>query len=153
MCALRLARCPDLAPFSRGCFCRATSNRLPTFSWIGFRAHLDRHCRFASRTPMPPPFSGINSTPAFLSADSSASRVSSRPPISPSVASSRLIVGLETPERAASSCWLQPNKALAAFIWRIDTFGIDTNLSDRYFSYHSLLLGRPCIAYGPASVV
>lgn len=59
------------------------------------RRHLERRCRFASRTPAPPPFSGINSTPAFWSAPTRASPVSARPPMSPSAASSLLTVGAD----------------------------------------------------------
>ena len=80
------------------------------------RHHLDRRCRFASRTPMPPPFSGINSIPPSWSAPTIASRVSSRPPISPSAASNRLMVGTDRPERLARSSWAHPRSALAALI-------------------------------------
>jgi hypothetical protein len=102
------------------------------------RRHLERRCRFASRTPAPPPFSGINSTPACWSAATRDSPVSARPPMSPSAASSRLTVGADTPDRVANSSWDQPSSALAALICRIDTFSIDTPTPLRYFWYQYL---------------
>lgn len=78
--------------------------------------YLDRRCRFAKRTPSPPPFSGMSSIPPALSAVRTASRVSERPPRSPSAASNLLIVGAERPDRAARSSCDHPNKALAALI-------------------------------------
>ena len=53
------------------------------------------------------------------------SPVSARPPISPSSASSRLIVGIETPDLSAKSSCDHPSKERAAFTCLIDTFGID----------------------------
>lgn len=64
--------------------------------------------------------------------DSSAVRmaaaVSDRPPSGPVFASSRLIVGDDTPEASARSFCDQRSKARAAFTCSIDTFGIDTDV-------------------------
>ena len=69
---------------------------------------------FLSRTPRPPPFSSINSTPAISIAVLIFSAVSSRPPNLPSTDSSRATVGSETPECCAKSAWDQPSRARAA---------------------------------------
>jgi hypothetical protein len=58
--------------------------------------YLTRRCRFVSRTPAPPPFSAINSTPASSRLAMRAYPVSARPPMSPSEASSLLTVGADT---------------------------------------------------------
>jgi hypothetical protein len=50
--------------------------------------------------------------------------VPARPPNSPSVDSSRAIVGSDTEEWLAKSPWDQPSKALAAFICRTVTKSI-----------------------------
>ena len=88
-----------------------------------FSAYFRRRSR--RRTPGPPPFSSMNSTPA----DSSARRiflpVSFRPPNGPSWASRRFIVGTDTFATAASRSWDQASSARAAFSCLIDTFGID----------------------------
>ncbi len=61
---------------------------------------------FLIRTPGSPPFSAMNSTPAFSSAATIFSPVSGRPPSSPPVASSRFIVGIETPDASPiASCY------------------------------------------------
>jgi hypothetical protein len=118
-------------------------------------SHLDRRCCLVSRTPIPPPFSGRNSIPPSLSADRSASRVSARPPTSPSAASNLLIVGTEMPDRAARSSCDQPSSALAALIWRIATFGIDIPLPVRYFSYQQFpnSLDRPLYRIRPSEPI
>ena len=69
---------------------------------------------FLSRTPRPPPFSSMNSTPAISIAVLIFSAVSSRPPNLPSADSSRATVGSETPECCAKSAWDQPSRARAA---------------------------------------
>jgi hypothetical protein len=79
---------------------------------------------FRSRTPGPP-LSSKNSTPADSSADRILDPVSFRPPSGPSWASSRLIVGIETSEAAASRSCDQARSARAALICLIDTFSID----------------------------
>ena len=56
-----------------------------------------------SLTPGPPPFSSMKAMPAASIASLIRSPVLARPPIGPSVASSRLIVGTETPEKFAAS--------------------------------------------------
>ena len=53
--------------------------------------------RLRRRTPGPPPFSSMNSTPAFSRASRILSPVRVRPPSSPSAASSHLTVGKEIP--------------------------------------------------------
>lgn len=58
---------------------------------------------FLRRTPDPPPFSSINSTPADFSAAQISSPVLLRPPKGPSRDSKRFIVGTDTPEASASS--------------------------------------------------
>jgi hypothetical protein len=58
---------------------------------------------FLILTPAPPPFSAMNSTPAFSRAICNFSPVSGLPPIGPSTDSSRAIVGSEMPEAAAKS--------------------------------------------------
>ena len=62
--------------------------------------YFERLARFASRTPAPPPFSGINWIPARSRAATSFSAVSRRPPIASAVSydSSLPMVGFETPE-------------------------------------------------------
>jgi hypothetical protein len=74
--------------------------------------------RFFKRTPAPPPFSAMNSTPAFSRAACSLSLVSGRPPIGSlaSIASRRPIVGFDIPEAAARSSCDQPNRDRAALI-------------------------------------
>ena len=78
-----------------------------------------------SRTPCPPPFSSMNSTPADLIAPIIRSEVSPRPPKRPSTASRRLMVGIDTSAAFAKSSCDQPSSARAALTWRIDTFSID----------------------------
>lgn len=80
---------------------------------------------FLNRTPGPSPFSSMKITPAASRAARMAVPVSSRPPISPVAASSRLIVGREIPEAFARSDWDHRSKARAAFTCSIDTFSID----------------------------
>src|SRR6266699_2295033 len=93
---------------------------------------------FLSRTPGPPPFSSRNSIPPFSSAIRSFSPVIGRPPKAPSAASNRLIVGMDTPDVAASFSWDHPSSARAALTWRIDTFGVDIRVGpDRYFWHQS----------------
>src|ERR1700730_6991866 len=70
--------------------------------------YLGRRVFFVSRTPAPPPFSAINSTPASWRAATRDSPVSARPPMSPSAASSLLTVGADTPECLAKSSWDHP---------------------------------------------
>src|SRR4051812_10632722 len=67
----------------------------------------------------------MNSTPAAASEFRIFSPVCPRPPSGPSLASSRLIVGIDTSAANASCSWDQSNSALAALICRIDTFSID----------------------------
>jgi hypothetical protein len=52
------------------------------------------------------------------------SLVSGRPPSSPPAASSRFIVGIETPDASPIASCDQPNNSRAALICLIDTFGI-----------------------------
>ena len=80
---------------------------------------------FRKRTPSPPPFGSMNSTPARSRADRNFSPVSLRPPSGPACASSRFIVGIEMPAALASCSCDHPKSARAAFICLIDTFGID----------------------------
>jgi hypothetical protein len=77
------------------------------------------------RTPWPPPFSSMNSTPADLIAPTIRSAVSPRPPRGPSKASRRLMVGIDTSAAFAKSSCDQSSSARAALTWRIDTFSID----------------------------
>jgi hypothetical protein len=63
------------------------------------------------RTPGPPPFSLVNSIPAPCRAFRILSLVSVRPPNGPSLASNRLIVGMETLAAAANSSWDQAKSA------------------------------------------
>jgi hypothetical protein len=83
------------------------------------------NCRFRSRTPGPPPFSSRNSTPAVSKANRILVPVSSRPPNGPSLASKRLIVGIDTSAAAASCSCDHAKSERAALTCRIDTFGID----------------------------
>src|SRR5262245_16702923 len=71
---------------------------------------------FLSLTPRPPPFSSMNSTPPSSSAVRILVAVLVRPPIGPSRASNRLMVGVETPAASANSSCDQDSKARAAFI-------------------------------------
>jgi len=77
--------------------------------------------RFRRRTPRPPPFSSINSTPAASIAVRILSPVPSRPPNLPSSDSSRAIVGSDTPERCAKVACDHPSRARAAFICLVVT--------------------------------
>jgi hypothetical protein len=73
-----------------------------------------------------------------------ASRVSPRPPISPSALSIRLMVMTDTAERLAKSFWFHPSNARAAFICRIVTFCIDNSSTPmRYFLYLMNLCLKP----------
>ena len=81
--------------------------------------------RLRSLTPSPPPFSSMNSMPAFSRAASILAPVSVRPPNVPSWASRRLIVGTDTAAAKASCSCDQSNSARAALICLIDTFSID----------------------------
>ena len=81
--------------------------------------------RLRSLTPSPPPFSSMNSMPAFSRAASILAPVSTRPPNIPSWASRRLIVGTDTAAAKASCSCDQSNSARAALICLIDTFSID----------------------------
>ncbi|MGY3408433.1 hypothetical protein ACVWZV_004546 [Bradyrhizobium sp. GM5.1] len=77
------------------------------------------------RTPVPLLSSPRNSTPAEVSAPTILAPVSARPPSTPSGASRRFIVGIETSAAVAKSSCDQPKSARAALICRIDTFCID----------------------------
>jgi hypothetical protein len=106
----------------------ATVSRWIVPPWpIGSAAYLrfPRCCVFRKRTPGPPPFSLTNSIPALSNAEIIFFPVSLRPPSGPFCASSRLIVGIETPAAAARSPWDQAKRARAALICLIDTFSID----------------------------
>src|SRR5262249_32395262 len=70
----------------------------------------------------------MNSTPPSSSAVRILAAVLVRPPIGPSRASNRLMVGVETPAASANSSCDQDSRARAAFICRIDTFSIDFRL-------------------------
>jgi hypothetical protein len=85
--------------------------------------HLGRfgRWRLRRRTPGPPPFSSMNSIPAFSMAALIFSAVSARPAISPSADSSLAIVGSETDEWRAKSPCDHPSKARAALTCRIVT--------------------------------
>jgi hypothetical protein len=76
--------------------------------------YFERLLRFASRTPAPPPFSGMNSTPAFSSARTRAWIVRSCAPSSPGWVSSRLILGRDTPDASAKSFCSHRSSILAA---------------------------------------
>ena len=67
----------------------------------------------------------MNSTPAAARDLKIFSAVCPRPPNGPSLASNRLIVGMDTSEAMASCSWDQSNNDRAAFICLIDTFSID----------------------------
>jgi len=70
---------------------------------------------FRRRTPGPPPFSSMNSTPAFSNARLTTSRVARRGWL-PSF-SNWWMVMMPTPARSAKFCWLQLSKPLAALHW------------------------------------
>jgi hypothetical protein len=65
-------------------------------------ANLYAFLRLRNRTPAPPPFSSINSTPAASSASCSLARASTDT-LGPKPPSRRLTVGSESPARMASS--------------------------------------------------
>src|SRR5215467_3249137 len=73
----------------------------------------------------------MNSTPADRRAEQIFSPVSSRPPNGPSLASKRLMVGIDTSAAAANSSWDQARSDRAAFICLIDTFSIDFSVIER----------------------
>jgi hypothetical protein len=81
--------------------------------------------RFRRRTPGPPPFSSMNSTPARSNAVRIFVPVPLRPPRGPSLASSLLMVGSETSAVSANCSCDQAKRARAALTCRIDTFSID----------------------------
>ena len=81
--------------------------------------------RLRRRTPGPPPFSSMNSTPARSNAVRIFLPVPLRPPRGPSLASSLLIVGSETSAVSANCSCDQATSARAALTCRIDTFSID----------------------------
>jgi hypothetical protein len=81
---------------------------------LAHRIYFERLPRFASRTPAPPPFSGINSTPAFWRAFSIATIVRSCAANSPGCVSSRFTLGRDTPEASAKSFCSHRKSILAA---------------------------------------
>ena len=83
---------------------------------IPSHAHRVRLPGLRRRTPCPPPFSSMNSTPADLIALIIRSAVSPRPPKRPSTASRRLMVGIDTSAALARSSCDQPSSARAALI-------------------------------------
>ena len=87
---------------------RGAISRYPYFRGLGLRDFR--------RTPAPPPFSSIKTTPAASIAVRSLIAVISRPPNLPSLDSRRAIVGSEMPDAFAKSPCDQPSKALAALI-------------------------------------
>ncbi len=106
-------KCPqeDLAPSSKN------GNAASGIYFQRSGIYFERLLRFASRTPTPPPFSGMNSTPALSSAFWTASFTSSETfgPLLSSL-SSRLMVGKDRPAASASCVWDQPSKPRAARI-------------------------------------
>jgi hypothetical protein len=90
-------------------------------NWLRFAkttpAHSQRFgfARFRRRKPGPPPFSSMNSTPAFSKARLTTSRVARRGWL-PSF-SNWWMVMMPTPARSAKFCWLQLSKPLAALHW------------------------------------
>lgn len=74
----------------------------------------NQELRFLNRTPTPPPFSGINSIPAFSSTCVIRSRVAVR---SSSPRSSRTMVCVDTFAAFASSTTPQPNAVRANLHW------------------------------------
>src|ERR1700730_10150633 len=90
---------------------------------------------FLIRTPGPPPSSAMNSTLAFSSAAMIFSPVAGRPPRSPPAASSRLMVGIETPDAQAIAPCDQPSNSRAALICLTDTFCIDKGKLQDHIRY------------------
>ena len=70
---------------------------------------------FRRRKPGPPPFSSMNSTPAFSKARLTTSRVARRGWLASF--SKWWMVMMPTPARSAKVCWLQLSKPLAALHW------------------------------------
>ena len=90
-------------------------NMLVTGARRAYLSILPGYCRFAfSRTPGPPPFSGMNSMPAVSRAVTIAFAVRRCPPRTPACASSRLMVGSETRDASARASWLQRRRPRAA---------------------------------------
>src|SRR5258708_6856378 len=75
---------------------------------------------FRSRTPGPPPFSSMNSTPADSKAALSAASFAAVTGISPSIVSTRRIVATPTLEALAKSRALHLSKARAARSWALE---------------------------------
>jgi hypothetical protein len=73
-------------------------------------------CRFRSRTPGPPPFSSMNSTPATSRAFFRAATVDRCAAMTPAFDSRRFIVGSDTDEATARSRCSQRTRARAALI-------------------------------------
>ena len=98
--------------------------------------YLGSRPRLRSRTPGPPPFSSLNSMPAFSRAVLILSAVFGRPAsLAHQTDSNRAMVGSEIDEYCAKSPCDQPSKARAALICRvvsssslrsIDSFSIDS---------------------------
>jgi hypothetical protein len=76
-----------------------------------------RRCR--RRTPAPPPFSSMNSTPAASKARRTAKSLAMVIDVSPSVSSARLIVASPKAASRASSAALHRRRARAARIWAL----------------------------------
>jgi hypothetical protein len=89
-----------------------------TFSSFYFGAFFLSALR--RRTPGPPPFSSINSTPAASSATLSAARFAAVTGISPSIVSTRRIVATPTFEALAKSTALHLKRARAARSWALE---------------------------------
>jgi hypothetical protein len=90
------------------------------------------------RTPGPPPFSLMNSTPANSKVFRILSPVSLRPPSGPSLASSRFIVGMDIPAAAANCSFDQAKSACRLNL----TYGfvLPCNFNYLKLSYQSILL-------------
>ena len=81
--------------------------------------HYDRRRRWRKRTPGPPPFSSMNSTPAASKARRTAKSLAVVIDVSSSVSSARrIVVTLKAVSRARSSA-LQRMRARAALIWAL----------------------------------
>ena len=86
-------------------------------------ALLQRLFRCRRRTPAPPPFSSMNSTPAASRARRTARSLAGVIEVARSISSARRIVRKLTADCWARSCALQPTSARAARIWTLTSGG------------------------------
>ena len=113
-------------------------------NWVRFAknggAGSHRFCfgGFRRRTPGPPPFSSMNSTPAASKARRTARSFAAVMDVSPSVSSARRIVATLSDERPARSSALQRMSERAALIWALVRGWLILTCFSAYAIFHSI---------------